>query len=94
MNDTLWAVAQAIQNERNAAIEECPLPEATDVAHPFQVGRLLATALPAAALVARHAAMKLMAATGLTSMRSGAQRWERPVRVSSLEVCHECEVCR
>ena len=54
MDDTLWAVAKELRNERCEAIEQRPLPDATDTTQSFQVRRLMAVALVAAALVVFH----------------------------------------
>jgi hypothetical protein len=57
MDDTLWAVAKELRNERCEAIEQRPLPEAADMPQSFQVRRLLAAVLVAAALVVFHIAL-------------------------------------
>ena len=54
MDDTLWALAKELRNERCEAIEQRPLPEASDTAKSFQLRRLMAAALVAAALVVFH----------------------------------------
>jgi hypothetical protein len=57
MDDTLWAVAKEMRNERCSIIERRPLPDATNTTQSFQVRRLMAAALVAAALVIFHIAI-------------------------------------
>jgi hypothetical protein len=56
MDDTLWAVAKELRNERSAAIEQPPA-EMTETPKRFQPRRLLVAALVAAVLVVFHVAL-------------------------------------
>jgi hypothetical protein len=57
MDDTLWALAKELRNERCETIEQTPLPEAADTTQSLQVRRLMVTAFVAVALVIFHMAI-------------------------------------